>query len=145
MLPASYTDIMQQDPIEIKVYDKREKMTTSMYVEQLSANLFRTVENEIFNCRLTFGTEFETRLNKEGLHEIVKITNDSEFVTRRFFLTSQFTESEYRLLGNEIMKQGGFWQIDFGNIATINLPKNCELDIDEIFKTFDFNPAEIKD
>ena len=43
------------------------------------------------------------------------------------------------------MKQGGFWQIDFGNIATINLPKNCELDIDEIFKTFDFNPAEIKD
>ena len=136
---------MQQDPIEIKVYDKREKMTTSMYVEQLSANLFRTVENEIFNCRLTFGTEFETRLNKEGLHEIVKITNDSEFVTRRFFLTSQFTESEYRLLGNEIMKQGGFWQIDFGNIATINLPKDCELDIDEIFKTFDFNPAEIKD
>ena len=116
-----------------------------MYVEQLSANLFRTVENEIFNCRLTFGTEFETRLNKEGLHEIVKITNDSEFVTRRFFLTSQFTESEYRLLGNEIMKQGGFWQIDFGNIATINLPKDCELDIDEIFKTFDFNPAEIKD
>lgn len=136
---------MQQAPIEIKIYDKREKVTTSMYVEQLSDNLFRTVENEIFNCRLTFGTEFETRLNKEAIHEIVKITKDSEFVTRRFFLTSQFKESEYRLLGDEIMKQGGFWQTDFGNIATINLPKNCELDIDEIFKTFDFNPTEIKD
>ncbi|RDB06474.1 hypothetical protein DVG78_09255 [Runella aurantiaca] len=136
---------MQQDPIEIKIYDKREKMTTSMYVEQLSDNIFRTVENEIFNCRLTFGTEFETRLNKEGIHEIVKITKDSEFVTRRFFLTSQFKESEYRLLGDKIMKQGGFWQTDFGNIATINLPKNCELNLDEIFKTFDFNPTEIKD
>ena len=136
---------MQQDPIEIKVYDKREKMTTSIYVEQLSDNLFRTVENEIFNCRLTLGTEFETRLNKEGVHEIVRITKDSEYVTKRFFLTSQFTESEYRLLGDEIIRQGGYWQTDFGNIATVNLPKDCKLDLDNIFKTFDFKPTEIKE
>lgn len=136
---------MHQDPIEIKIYDKREKLTTSIYVEQISENLFRTVENEFFNSQLTSGTEFETRLNKEGIHEIIRITKDSEYVTRRFFLTSQFTESEYRLLGDEIMKHGGFWQTDFGNIATINLPKNCELDMDEIFKTFDFKLTEIKD
>ena len=116
-----------------------------MYVEQISDNVYRTTENEIFNCKLTLGTEFETRLNKDGKHEIIKITKESDFITRRFFLTSQFKESEYRLLGDEIMKLGGFWQVDFGGIATINLPKDSELNIDEIFKTFDFNPTEIKD
>jgi hypothetical protein len=136
---------MQQDTVEITIYDKREKITTSIYVEQLSDNLFRTVENEMFNCKLTLGTEFETRLNTEGIHEIVKITKDSEYITRRFSLTSQFTESEYRLLGDEIIKQGGYWQTDFGSIATINLPKDCKLDLDEIFKTFDFKTNEIKD
>lgn len=94
---------------------------------------------------MTLGTEFETRLNKEGKHEIVRIIKDSEYITRRFFLTSQFKESEYRVLGNEIMKRGSFWQVDFGNIATINLPKNSEVNIDEIFKVFDFTPKEIKD
>lgn len=136
---------MQTKTVEIEVYDKREKLTTTIQVEQLSDNVFRTTENELFNCRLTLGTEFETRLNKDGKHEIIKITKDSDFVTRRFFLTPQFKESEYRLLGNEIMKQGGFWQVDFGGIATINLPRESKLNIDEIFKNFDFKPTEIKD
>jgi len=136
---------MQTKTIEIEVYDKREKLTTTIQVEQLSDNIFRTTENELFNSRLTLGTEFETRLNEDGKYEIIKITKDSDFVTRRFFLTPQFKESEYRLLGDEIMKQGGFWQVDFAGIATINLPKDCELNIDEIFKIFDFKPTEIKD
>ena len=145
-LPASLKQkIVQKIPIEIHIYDKREKLITAIYVEQLSDNLFRTVENEIFNCRLTLGTEFETKINNDGLHEIVRITKESEYESRRFFLTSQFTESEYRLLGDEIIKQGGFWQTDFGNIATINLPKNSKINIDEIFNSFDFNPTEIKD
>ena len=136
---------MQTNTVEIEVYDKREKLTTTIKVEQLSENTFRTTENEIFNCSLTLGTEFETRLNNDGKHEIVRIIKESEFITRRFSLTSQFKESEYRLLGDEIMKQGGFWQVDFGSIATINLPKDCTIDLDEIFKTFDFNPTEIRD
>lgn len=136
---------MQTKTVEIEVYDKREKLTTTIQVEQLSDNVFRTTENELFNCRLTLGTEFETRLNKDGKHKIIKITKDSDFVTRRFFLTPQIKESEYRLLGDEIMKQGGFWQVDFGGIATINLPRDSKLNIDEIFKIFDFKPAEIKD
>lgn len=136
---------MQTKTVEIEVYDKREKLTTTIQVEQLSDNIFRTTENEIFNCSLTLGTEFETRQNKDGKHEIVRIIKESEFITRRFLLTSQFKESEYQLLGDEIMKQGGFWQVDFGSIATINLPKDCKLDLDEIFKIFDFKPTELKD
>lgn len=97
-------------------------------------------ENDIFNCSLTFGTEFETRTNKEGKYEIVRILKDSPFITRRFLLTKQFRVADYRLLGDEIERIGGFWQVDFGGIATINIPHNSILDIDKIF---DYKPTEI--
>ncbi len=134
---------MEIEETRIEVYDKRERTTTSLYVLKLSNNMFRMTENDILNCTLTLGTEFETKINKEGRHEIVKILKESSFITRRFFLTSQFTETEYRLLGDEIIKRAGYWQVDFGGIATINLPEDSDFDIDEIFKTFKFNPIEI--
>jgi hypothetical protein len=48
-------------------------------------------------------------------------------------------------LGDEIIKHGGFWQVDFGGIATVNLPKDCKLDLERIFKIFDFHPTYIVD
>lgn len=131
--------------VKIEIYDKREKSKTTMLVEQIGDNKFKMIDNDIFNCRLTLGTEFETRLNNHGKHEITKIIKESDYITRRFLLTSQFNESEYRLLGDEIIKHGGYWQVDFGGIATINLPSDCELNIDEIFRLFDFKPTELKD
>lgn len=136
---------MQNEPVQIKIYDRREKSTSTIYVEQLAEDIFRCVANEIFNCHLTLGTEFKTKINKDGCHEIIKITKESGFITRRFFLTSQFRSSDYRLLGDEIVKHGGFWQVDFGGIATINLPKDSNFDIDEIFKIFNFAANEIKE
>lgn len=136
---------MQDNPIEIEIYDKRQRTSTFMYVGKVSENIFRAVENELFNCHLVLGTEFETRINKDGKHEIIRIVKESDYITKRFLLTAQFKESEYRLLGNEIIKQGGFWQVDFGGIATINLPKDCKLDLEDIFKTFNFYPTYIID
>jgi hypothetical protein len=136
---------MQTKEIKIEVYDKREKSITTLVVQQIDNNIFRMIDNDVFNCRLTLGTEFETRINNDGKHEIIRVIKESEYKTKRFFLTQQFKESEYKLLGDEIIKQGGFWQVDFGGIATINLPKDCKLDIDEIFRIFDFKPTEIKD
>lgn len=127
----------------IQVYDKREKATSSFYVFELGENRFRMAENDILNCRLTFGTEFQTRMNADGNHEVICILKDSPYITRRFFLSGQFTEQEYRLLGDEIVRKGGFWQVDFGGIATINLPHDSDLDIDGIFKLFNFSPTEI--
>ena len=130
--------------VEIEVYNNEQKLTTSIHVEQLSESIFRAIENDLFNYELTFGTEFETQKNKDGKYEVIKIIKESDFITRRFSLTTQFKESEYRLLGDEIIKQGGFWQVDFGNIVTINLHKKSNLDLEQIFKVFDFKPTEIK-
>lgn len=102
-------------------------------------------ENDIFNCKLTLGTEFQTRINEEEKNEIVRISKESDFTTRRFLLSPQFNNSDYRLLGDEIIKQGGFWQVDFGGMATINLPKNSSWSIDSVFKEFGFYLTEIVD
>ena len=136
---------MQTETVEIEVYDKRAKASQTLSVLQLATHIYMMLENDIFNCDLTLGTEFETKINGEGKHEIIKIVKKSEYLTRRFLINSQFKESEYRLLGDEIIKQDGFWQVDFGGLATINLPKDCKVDIDEVFRIFNFSPLEIKD
>ncbi len=123
--------------IQIEIYIKKEKAAQVISVEKLAENIFRMAENEWLYFWLPFGTEIETQINKDGKHEILKVRKESEYITRRFFLTAQFKESEYKVLGEEIMKHGGFWQVDFSSIATINLPKDCTLNIDEIFTAFD--------
>lgn len=134
---------MEESIIQIQVYDKRERVTGNLYVIALGDNCFRMPDNDILNCRLTLGTEFQTRVNESGIHEIIRILKDSPYVTRRFLLNSQFTIADYRVLGDEIVKKGGFWQVDFGGMATINLPPECDLDLDNLFKLFNFFPTEI--
>ncbi|MBK0403148.1 hypothetical protein I5M27_09140 [Adhaeribacter sp. BT258] len=136
---------MKEKQIEIEIYDKEENSTTTFLVEKISENKFKLLDNDFFNSRYNLGTEIEIRINSEGKNEFVRIVKESKFVTRRFLLNSQFKESEYQLLGDEIEKQGGHWEVGFGSVAVINLPKNSKLDLDQIFKIFNFKPVEIKE
>jgi hypothetical protein len=136
---------MYKKGIKIELYNKGEKSSSVIEVDKIRENMFKMNVNDLINPRLTFGTIFETVINKEGQHELKRIIEESGFITRRFTLTSQFKESEYKLLGDEISKHGGFWQVDFGQFATLNLPKDFNLDIDEILRIFDFKGIEIKD
>ena len=131
--------------VKIKVYHKEEKATTTLYVEQLSENKFRMTDNDFCNSKLTLGTEFETEINEDGIQEVKKITKESEFITRKFGLTPNHKESDYRMLGEELTKRGGFWQVDLGSIATINIPKDFEFDIDQVIKELDLKLVEITD
>ncbi|OCX51251.1 hypothetical protein BEL04_19230 [Mucilaginibacter sp. PPCGB 2223] len=136
---------MESDEEMIMVYDKRERSTGSLWVQKLSDNTYRMADNAIFNCRLTLGTEFETRMNKEGVLEIVRILKESSFITRRFFLNTKYKTSDLRMLGDELGRMGGHWQVDFGGIVTVNLPRDKQIDVEEIFKTLDFYLPEILD
>ena len=134
---------MNKEIVEIEIYNKEEGILSTISVEQISENRFRTTANEMIDNRLTYKTEFETIRNLNKQHEIYSVTKNAEFITRRFNLTPQFKESEYRLLGDEIMKEGGYWQVDFGSMATVNLPQESKIDLDKIFKVFNFKPIEI--
>lgn len=133
----------KMNEVEIKVYHNKEKATTTLYVEQLSENKFRMIDNDFCNPKLTLGTEFVTELNENGIREIKKITKESEFITRRFGLTPNHKESDYKMLGDELTKRGGFWQVDLGSIATINIPKDFEFDVDQVIKELDLKLTEI--
>jgi len=136
---------MKKEVVKIELYDKREKATSTMYVEQIGENKFKMIDNDLFNCSLTLGTEFETRINKEGKYELIRVTKKSNFITRRFLLSSKYKESDYRLLGDELSRKGGFWQIDMGGIATVNIPRDFDYDIDEVIKDLDLRLTEIID
>jgi hypothetical protein len=129
--------------VKIEVYNRKEKVTTTLYVEQLSENKFRMIDNDLFNKQLTLGVEFETKINSENRHEVVKILKETEFITRRFGLTPNYNESDYRMLGEELTKRGGFWQVDLGSIATVNIPKDFEFNINQVIK--DLGLVEITD
>ena len=101
------------------------------------------IDNDLFNNQLTLGAEFETKINSENKHEVVKIIKESEFITRRFGLTPNYKESDYRMLGEELTKRGGFWQVDLGSIATVNIPKDFEFDINQVIKELEL--VEITD
>lgn len=45
------------------------------------------------------------------------------------------------MLGEELTKRGGFWQVDFGSIVTINIPKDFEFDIDKLIRELDLELA----
>jgi hypothetical protein len=129
--------------VKIEVFNRKENVTTTLYVEQLSENKFRMIDNDLFNKQLTLGVEFETEINSEKKHEVVKVLKETEFITRRFGLTPNYKESDYRMLGEELTKRGGFWQVDFGSIATVNIPKDFEFDINQVIK--DLELVEIID
>ena len=101
------------------------------------------IDNDLFNNQLTLGAEFETKINSENKHEVVKILKKSEFITRRFSLRPNYKESDYRMLGDELTKRGGFWQVDLGSLATVNIPKSFEFDINQVIK--DLELVEIID
>lgn len=128
--------------VDIEIYNPKEEVSQTIPVEQLSTNIFRALGNDIFSQNLTFGTEFETQKNKNGQHEVVRILKASNYITKRFILTSDFKESEYRLLGDEITKIGGFWQVDFGSLAIINIPKEQEAYIQKILDAFNIKLTE---
>ena len=129
--------------VEIKHYNKKEQSTTTLRVEQLAPNQFRMVDNDIWDCRLTLGTEFETRLNPDGEHELIKITKLSNFLTRRFFLPLDIPSADLQELGALLEQSGGFWQIDFGGLLTLNLPKDFKQDIDQVVQDLDLRLIKI--
>ena len=127
----------------IHIYNPKEDILSELKVEQIGENEYRATESDLFDCRLTFRTEFETEINERGLHKLVKITKASPFITRRFLLSIEYTNAEYELLGEELVKRGGFWQVDMGGIATINIPKDLDLNIDDIMKSLNLYLSEI--
>ena len=132
---------MENEIVEIPFYDRKLGVMTTLSVEKLGMNMFRATSNEIFIPWITLGVEFQTQINEEGKHELVCITKKSPYITETFLISSHRAD-ELKRLGDEIVQHGGNWQLDMGGVATINLPPNCKLGMDDIIKKLNLNIPE---
>lgn len=131
--------------MDIRLHVRKEGTTSTVEVEPIGDGVFRLLDNPMLMCRLTRGTEFRAESMEDGTYEFVSLTRPSELITRRFFLSGKYTESDYRVLGDELSKHGGFWQVDFGGFLTINVPRDFPHDIDKVMADLDIRLLEVVD
>jgi hypothetical protein len=131
--------------VEIKLQAKSKEaveLISTISVEQLTENSFRMTCNEVLFEDLPLGTEFETISIKKDLHEILRITKKSTYITKRYMLSSKYNQSDYQVIGDQITKHGGHWQVDFGSIATVNIPPNYLEEYDRLIQSLNLDSLE---
>jgi hypothetical protein len=135
---------MDNNELQITIYDKERGYSAGRLVEKMGDNKFKLLENDVFTPSWNRGMEFEATLNSSNEYEIVRITRESPFITRRFFLSTKYNQTDYEFVGSELVKIGGFWQSEFG-IVTINIPKESGETVNKIIEDFGFYTLEIVD
>ena len=122
---------MINEVITIKMFHPGERSTGEYNVIKISDFEYKLTENNPFSEDLSYGTiiEVENKLNKDGIFQFKKIAKESDFRLEIYGLNLGLNEAELRLLGDKIVKNGGHWEVIFGGMAYVNLPKDSNLDI----------------
>lgn len=127
----------------IHIFNRKEGVTTQVEVEHVADAEFRLLENDIFDPRLTRGVTIKAKRLEDSSYEVVSVQDASVFLTRRFILSPIYSESDYRVLGDELVKHGGFWQVDLGHYLTINVPRDFPHDVDRVMADLGIHLTEI--
>jgi len=134
---------MGDNEFEIKI--KKDNLTEFVTAVKVSDSIYRLTSNSIYNNSLISGTVVATSFDENNDLNFEKRLQKSEFNIRRFQLSSKYNQSDYMMLGEEITKHGGHWEVVIGSLAFINLPKNSSFNLDEILRIFEFEGNEIKE
>lgn len=135
---------MQNEEVEITL--ENADMIYSVYGNWVDERNFRLTCNDPFDFKNTFGTILElSKKTEPNMYLVNRITEKSNFITRRFLLNNCLKESEYRIIGDEVMKIGGFWEVIFGGYAIVNIPHDSTFDLDEILELLPQPLTEITD
>jgi hypothetical protein len=135
------------DPvIKTIIIQSKEGSSETVYAEQLSEDTFKLMENPLMNCRINYGTIVKVAPRQDGELVFTKIVRVSNFKTRQFFLNGSLNETELRIkLGQPVLDAGGMWEVVFGGICFVHLPRDGNFDLDELFKQHNYFPSEIID
>ena len=135
---------MQNEETEIQL--ENADMIYSVYGKWVNELNFKLTSNDPFDFRNSYGTTLElAKTSQPDVYHVNKVTERSNFTTRRFLLNSSLKESEYRVIGDEIMKIGGFWEVIFGGYAMVNIPNGSTFNLDEILELLPQPLTEITD
>lgn len=107
---------------------------------------FKLTCNDPFDFKNSYGTTLElAKTSQPNVYHVNKVTERSSFTTRRFLLNNSLKESEYLVIGDEIMKIGGFWEVIFGSYVIVNIPNGSAFNLDEILELLPQPLTEIAD
>lgn len=114
-----------------------EDYSTGQYrVIQFSEFTYKLLENDPFNMDFSYGTVVEVKPefkieNGEKVFTFKRIYKESDYSIEVYGLPHQLNETELRTIGDKIMKEGGLWEVIFGGMCYVNLPKDSKLDVIE--------------
>lgn len=94
---------------------------------------YKLMHNDPLSEELSYGTiiEVEPEFNEEGAYQFKKVAKISDFTLAVYGLPSSLNRSELMIVGNMIVQEGGYWEVIFGGIGYVNLPKNSALDVND--------------
>jgi hypothetical protein len=126
----------REKAVEIRMYVPEEASTGNYAVIQLSEFTYKLANNDPFSETLSYGTiiEVESKVKEEDdekVYTLKKVLKESDFSINVIFLPSELNETELRIVGKMIIDEGGFWEVNFGGMGYVNLPKQSKLDIIE--------------
>lgn len=137
---------MDNEDRRIRLLDNRQGEYVDLWVEEVGHNQFRTVWNEgaWLGPFWNRGTEFEATLNGNNEFELVRITKESDFITRRFmgYFSPRYNETDYLFMLSELEQMGGFWQWE-GGIVTLNIPKDKNDFVEKVIETLSLYYTEL--
>jgi hypothetical protein len=116
----------------------------SIAAEKISESTYKLLENPIFSCKINYGTIVKAVLDEEGNLIVTKVIRASDFKTRKFILPDNPSSNEFsKKIGNRIIDVGGTWEIAFGGVAFLHIPRNLEFDFKSLFSQLNYFPTEI--
>lgn len=118
-------------PVEIKLYDPTEKSTMQYEVIPVGERLYQLKENHPFSESLIYGTiiEVEAFEKEAGVFQLKKIHQKSEYTLEIIGLPPSLHEPELRIVGDLILAAGGYWEVNFGGMGYVSLPKGSTLNV----------------
>jgi len=123
--------------IDIKMYVPEEASTGTYEVIKVSEHTYKLTNNDPFSEILTYGTIIEVLPEKkdEDTYIFKGVHTESDFTHEVIGLPSALNETEMRVVGQMIIDEGGYWEVIFGGMGYVNLPKTSKLNvIDELNK-----------
>lgn len=124
---------MSEETIEISMYVPEEASTGPYEVVKVSECLFKLMHNDPFNPLLSYGTIIEVLPEKKygGVFIFKGVHTVSSYNQEVIGLPGILSESELRVVGQMIVEEGGYWEVVFGGMGYVNLPKTSKLNVVE--------------
>lgn len=121
------------DIIEIMMYVPEDSSTGNYSVVKVADNLYKLANNDPFNEKLIYGTVVSVSpyVNEDGVSMFIlnKVYAESDYNLQVIGLPMSLTESELRPIGKMITDAGGYWEVIFGGMGYVNLPKQSQLNV----------------